>query len=232
MFTGPNIVTDGLVLHLDAANTKSYPGSGTTWYDKSGNGNNGTLANGPTFNTGSGGSMVFDGVNDYIDTGYDLSWNNTNSVSVSIMLTPTILQNRGFIGKGPTNWEWQLNQKGANLELVYWNSGGSHSNGPVTTIVNVFDVNIPVSIVLVWSHTDNKHYFYKNGVNVGENTWIDASINQNRTTSVNIGGAIYAWSLGGAYWVGMVHNLSLYNRALSAQEILQNYNATKSRFNL
>jgi len=232
MHNGPNIITDGLVLALDAANIKSYPGTGTVWKDLSGNGNNGTLTNGPTFNSGNNGSIVFDGVNDYIDTGYDLSWNNTNSISVSITLTPTILQTRGFIGKGPSLWEWQLNQKGVNLELVYWNTGGGHTNGPITTISNVFDLNVPVSIVLVWSHTENKHYFYKNGINVGENTWINASINQNRTTSVNIGGAIYAWNLGGAYWAGTVHNVSFYNRALSAQEVLQNYNATKGRYGL
>ena len=60
----PKIVTDGLVLALDAANVKSYPGSGTTWTDMSGNGNNVTLTNGPTFSSDNGGSIVFDGVND------------------------------------------------------------------------------------------------------------------------------------------------------------------------
>ena len=65
----PKISTDGLVLCLDAANTKSYPGSGTVWSDLSRGGNNGTLTNGPTFNSGNGGSIVFDGVNDYVDCG-------------------------------------------------------------------------------------------------------------------------------------------------------------------
>jgi len=65
----PQIVTNGLVLALDAGNTKSYVSGSTTWFDKSGRGNNGTLVNGPTFNTGSLGSIVFDGVNDYVDSG-------------------------------------------------------------------------------------------------------------------------------------------------------------------
>jgi hypothetical protein len=60
-----NIVKDGLILDLDAAKRDSYPGTGTTWNDISGNQNNGTLVNGPTFNSGNGGSIVFDGVNDY-----------------------------------------------------------------------------------------------------------------------------------------------------------------------
>jgi len=64
-----NIVTDSLVLCLDAANPRSYPGSGTTWYDLSGNGHNGTLVNGVGFNSGERGSMIFDGTNDYIDYG-------------------------------------------------------------------------------------------------------------------------------------------------------------------
>jgi hypothetical protein len=58
----PKIIQDGLVLYLDAANTKSYPTTGTTWTDLSRSGNNGTLINGPTFNSGNGGSIVFDGV--------------------------------------------------------------------------------------------------------------------------------------------------------------------------
>lgn len=69
----PKIVTNGLVLALDAANNKSYPGSGVTWYDLSGNGNNGTLTNGPTFNVGNLGSIVFDGTNDYV------SFNNSGT---------------------------------------------------------------------------------------------------------------------------------------------------------
>ena len=62
----PKIITDGLVLALDAGNTKSYPGSGTVWTDLSGNNNTGTLTNGPTFNAANGGSIVFDGTNDYV----------------------------------------------------------------------------------------------------------------------------------------------------------------------
>ena len=62
----PKIVTNGLVLALDAANTKSYPGSGTVWSDLTPNGNNGALTNGPTFNSANGGSIVFDGTNDYL----------------------------------------------------------------------------------------------------------------------------------------------------------------------
>ena len=61
---GPRIPTSGLIFYLDAANTRSYPGSGTTWTDLSGNGNTGTLTNGPTYSSANGGQIVFDGSND------------------------------------------------------------------------------------------------------------------------------------------------------------------------
>ena len=67
LFHSPSLVTSGLVLCLDAGNPKSYPGSGTTWTDLSGRGNHGTLVNGPTFNSANGGSIVFDGSNDYVE---------------------------------------------------------------------------------------------------------------------------------------------------------------------
>jgi hypothetical protein len=67
--SGPDLVQNGLVLALDAADKNSYRGTGTTWSDLSGNNNTGTLTNGPTFNGGNGGSIVFDGVDDYADFG-------------------------------------------------------------------------------------------------------------------------------------------------------------------
>ena len=82
-YRGPKIVTNGLVLYLDAANKKSYPGTGTTWTDLSGLGNNGTLTNGPTFNSANGGSIVFDGVDDYVSVANNSSLNaSTQTVSV------------------------------------------------------------------------------------------------------------------------------------------------------
>ena len=72
----PRIVTDGLVLCLDASDPQSYSGSGNTWSDRSGNGSNGTLTNGPTFDSDNKGSLVFDGVNDYINFGNPSSASN------------------------------------------------------------------------------------------------------------------------------------------------------------
>ena len=94
---GPDINENGLVLFLDAANRLSYPGSGTAWSDLSGNSNTGTLTNGPTFSAGNQGSIVFDGVDDYISGGsiipvgtgdyYIESWINRTTVPSNISVT-------------------------------------------------------------------------------------------------------------------------------------------------
>ena len=89
----PKTVTNGLVLSLDAANTKSYPKSGTTWTDLSGNSNNGTLTNGPTFSAVNGGCIVFDGVDDYVDVS-DASTLNSNTQTINIWYNATTLPGR------------------------------------------------------------------------------------------------------------------------------------------
>ena len=231
---GPKIVRDGLVLYLDAGDRNSYPGSGTTWKDLSGNGNNGALTNGPTFDSGNGGSLVFDGVDDYISTDYDLSWNDNSHVTINIIVKPsTLVGNYPFLGKGPSLWEWQFNQVGTSFQHVYWNTGGGHSNGPTTSISNFFEnTNDFVFISLVWNSSDNKYYLYKNGSLFYTINWVDASINQNRSNGINLGGNIYRWSLASNYWPGSIALFSVYMRSLSDSEIQQNYNATKGRFNL
>ena len=84
----PRVVTDGLVLCLDAGNVKSYPGSGTTWTDLSGKGNTGTLTNGPTYSSANGGSIVFDGVDDRVS---GTSFNTGQNFTINAWIYPTLL---------------------------------------------------------------------------------------------------------------------------------------------
>jgi hypothetical protein len=109
---GPDTITDGLVLYLDAANTKSYIGSGTTWKDLSGNSNDGTLTNEPTFDSGNSGSIVFDGVDDFVTTGqqldpiaFGLFADSTSFWTVSSWFLPDITNNSAgaITGKGGGN---------------------------------------------------------------------------------------------------------------------------------
>lgn len=231
---GPDVITNGLIVNLDAGNSKSYPGSGTTWIDLSGNARNGSLVNSPTFITDNSGAFTFDGANTYISSTFDLSWNNTNSVTIFVTLRPsTLSQWRPFLGKGPSNWEWQLIQNNGNLDFVYWNTGGGHTNGPIPSISNVFiSTTSFVNICMVWNHVDNKYYFYRNGSLINTTNWTDASINQNRTDGINIGGNLYKWSMPGNYWSGSISNIQIYNRALSDSETIQNFNALRGRYGI
>ena len=83
---GPKIVRSGLQLHLDAADRKSYPGSGTTWFDLSGNSRHGTLLNGPVFNSGNGGYISFDGVDDYVNIPNATNLNNLGSQDFTVSM--------------------------------------------------------------------------------------------------------------------------------------------------
>jgi hypothetical protein len=209
------IVTDGLVLNLDAGFTPSYPRSGTTWYDVSGS-NNGTLTNGPTFDSGNGGSIVFDGVDDYSFTGYQMpAQSNTTSFAWNIWIylisenLPYIIifGNRfgapylNFQKITPTNWE-------------YYDSIPQH-----------IGYQIPIKEwrnICIVKNGEN-HYYYSNSILVGS-----------RTTSLNLlTHPVYMGGQGTQENSNVIFSSAqIYNRALTATEVLQNYNAQKGRFGL
>ncbi len=211
---GPSIVTDGLVLALDAANDKSYPGSGTTWNDLSGNGNNGTLTNGPTFN--SGGYLNFDGTNDHVVLDNTVSLNDFTATAV---YTVNSLNNGWamFFGSDDTD-----------------NFIGIGDSG---TILRVQDVNSANSD-LSYSSTLNKLTFLQVIQSGNTNTWYIDGQSVGTSTNPSYGGmeithmVFYANGNSLGIWAGNYYIASIYNRALSASEVQQNYNANKSRFGL
>jgi hypothetical protein len=172
--------------------------------------------------------IEFDGTNDYTDSGYDLSWNNTNSVSIEFMIKPYNLSGGGIMGKEYPNWEWAFYQSGTNLNLVYWNNAGGHSNG-MDFQVNVFPTaNTWYHITYTWDTTTS--IFYVNGTAAGSKVAVDPSINQNRSNNVMIGGHTYVWA--DSYFNGKLDLVKYYNKALTASEVLTNYNALKTRFGI
>jgi hypothetical protein len=216
MFTGPNTVTDGLVLALDAANSRSYPGTGTIWNDLSGNSNNGTLINGPTFSSENGGSIVFDGGNDIVTTTIFSGRNpSTDPFTVEAFLkSDTVSGTRMWIDASTsgTNQRFfsSLDDGGGNplgIQASTW-ADTTPTSTSYTHQTIVMDGNIARS--------------YRNGVA----TYTKAYTSYTLPGPINIGGRA------GFPWLGKISNIRIYNRALSADEILQNYNATKSRFNL
>jgi len=234
----PKVVTEGLVLYLDAANTKSYPGSGTVWNDLSRSGNNGTLINGPTFNSGNGGSIVFDGVNDsatvgtisfnsnIITTTFWFKWlnyANDDDLLVELSTNGNLLQNTFIIdpnSSAPTNGVFQFSIFGNGIGNYY----GSYINRPTQ--------NVWHNLSIIWdnSTTNGNIICYLNGIlqNTTVNRNLKNSSGNFRTDN------LYLMSRAGAslFGNGEISNLNIYNRALTAQEVLQNYNATKSRYGL
>ena len=232
---GGRIVLDGLVLALDAGDKNSYPGSGTTWSDYSGNGNNGTLTNGPSFSSGNGGKINFDSTDDYVNIPYNSSQNLTSQGTLSVWINPSTLTQSWYAGLisqstgGSTNAQaYQLSWRQVSGALFgsICNGSGTYNDifAPLPTVANVW-----YNIVFTWN--GSLATMYNNGVQIGQ---IAQTINcQVLTTDLTIGGYTYKGAGGGAeYFNGAIANAFVYNRGLTAIEILQNYNATKSRFGL
>ena len=225
----PNIITDGLVFYVDAANTKSYPGSGTVWNDISKGGNNGTLINGPTFNNANGGSIVFDGTNDYVNFGTNIF---TNYLSGTTEFTCMFWCKKDAGDKQALMGSWQHTTRDGfflqwylNGTLYFGVSNGSSNNATVT--VNWEDRWFCLAGVFNGSLTNNnrnKIYVDGNLTSYTPGTHITSF-----TTDVS---ELHIGSLQNypTYTDGNIAQTLIYNRALSATEVLQNYNATKNRY--
>jgi len=228
----PKIVTDGLVLALDAANRKSYAGSGTKWNDLSGNNNTGTLTNGPTFNGGNGGSIVFDGTNDYISTPIQ---NLDRPCTFSIWVNLSDLTGyQTFFGQDTS----QAIDRGR----FYFQKAGDTTEGVVLNNVNFSIVLsgggiVPVNsnnviVTNIWYNytavlTTAAISLYENGIL--QNTVSDTNTFLTPNTTITLNSGYYANSIVD-YINGKSSSFLIYNRALSPNEVLQNFNATRSRF--
>ena len=221
----PRIVTDGLVLCLDAGNTKSYPGSGTTWSDLSGQGNNGELVNSPTYNSSNLGYFQFV-TDDYarIPNNTDLD-TQTPSVEVWVKTNATT-QNGFWFEKGTVNSQYSLFQEGS---FIRWrqNFAGGITNLSTATATYMNTTNW---YQVVGTYTSGSRKLYINGVQVNSDT-------QSGTISTNSGGMSIG-AFGGYsgsrsyYYNGNLAVCRVYNKVLTASEIQQNYNALRSRFGI
>lgn len=214
----PAIVKDGLVLHLDAANYKSYPGSGTVWSDRSGFGNNGTLTNGPTFSSANGGNIVFDGTNDYVDFGTYSP--NINTVDVWFKLNgvgPIIYL--GDDAYASSQWSWSI-YRYSNSLWIRGNPGNFGSINIDTSIILSKWINI---VMIRRRASDNKCAAYFNGQFYNSSTDSTLTDTYPNLRIAKSGGVYSNMSLG---------SVKLYNRELSEFEIKQNFNATRRRFGL
>lgn len=217
------------VLNLDAGNTASYPGTGALWTDLSGNNNNGTLVNGPTFDPANGGSIVFDGVNQYMTTLLNSSANNTTSIiwykwdGVNQNAVLTYLGNSASTGLGfLINNGTNSNTAGNKISVLY---GGTYFNALNSgTLYGTLVSGVYTQLTL--TRDGSTTMLYQNGVFLGSTTRTPNS----STSSLNFKLGVVV--LGIPIFSGTVPLIQFYKRALTSQEILQNYNATKGRFGL
>lgn len=213
---GPNIVQSGLVLSLDAGNVRSYPGSGTTVSDVTGRGNSATLTNGADYNSSNEGVFFCDGSNDYIDlgAGTDKAFAHNATWTVQFYFKPLAFVNTypGILVKGGASGSGVLLYYG-NTGVLYW----KHNNAQTA----IADTNFGIwhNIALAYAGSGNVTA-YVDGVSAGP---VGSMVSTNTSDNLLLG-------KGDEPGNNLIGPFYKYSRTLSASEILQNYNMTKSRF--
>lgn len=246
LYHNPNFVNNGLVLCMDAANVKSYTGSGTSWFDIGGSNSLGTLVNSPTFSATNGGSIVFDGVNDVVRVPYSPNWSQSGSHTVDMWVKV------GSIGASAVSLLLNRNNSDYletfaiaidNRQVVRpWNPSGTDQ----------MVVTYQIGLTSDYAGTYSKNKF---GTTNGDNNWhhiagvadnsakiiylyYDGLLVHNASFIGTIAAPTCDMRIGGEYTIntaesqllGNVARLSIFNRALSAADVYQNYLSMKSRF--
>ena len=231
------IVTSGLVLCLDAGNPKSSPGSGTAWTDLSGNGNTGTLTNMEVpgdYSTTNGGALTFDGVDEFVQINNPTTFHNQN-FTISVWINPGV-QDSNLISLMDFDHTaffhgWVIQSENATGNRNYylaWGTGGQFQ--PAGGFGNNIGIQITTSVWqnIVYSKNGTSLLGYSNGSQVftpptAGNSFVNYQSNKNVTIAKSTNNA-------GREFNGSISQVSIYNRALTATEIAQNYNALKSRY--
>lgn len=222
----PRIVTDGLVLCLDAANSRSYPGTGTTWTDLKG-GNNGTLTNmdGANFSSENSGSLSFDGSNEYITTGTT----NLDLTDMSICCWVNFSSKSG-------SWKTISNKEVSNTNRNWW--VGLDGNG-TNRFSFLRSVNGSDTVLIGNVSPDlNRWYFYCGTCTSTPvfSTYINGELDASNSHSGSLSTAgtsnvIGRYAPQNLYYINAkIGSISYYNKALTADEVRQNYLATKERY--
>jgi hypothetical protein len=246
---GPQIVTSGLVLALDAGDRNSYPGTGTTWYDISGNGNNGTISNGEFVPNVYGGGYLRNLNNEsnffYISVPNSTTLFNTFSTIVSgwtieeVIWTNSTIYPEADAGTvvsdnayslGNTGFDWNHGYGISSFQFGQSNNaGGSYDDVVVTSIPSQYaQFNTWRIRTMIWNRGANNVSLYINGTYIGggntPNTAGEAIYDGGGGMSI---GTLYGWK-----FYGRRSSFKVYNRVLTSTEITQNYQSQKTRYNL
>ncbi len=227
--------TEGLVLSLDSANRRSYPGSGNTWFDLSGNGNNGSLTGGPVLGSGLTGGISFDGVDDHVAISRIPAIENISGLTIAFWTKFELnaLNLAGFFSYG------RLNNFHDDIFIFYQSAVSSYRCQINNGFDGSFDFSQPVPAG--WAHhvflfSSGNLRFFLNGLEIAKTGQVVGYTPPNTTaigtTShfVRIGG--YESSPGGWELKGRLDDIRLYNRALSVAEVRQLFNARRRRYGL
>ena len=245
---GPDMIENGLVLSLDASDKNSYVSGSTRWFDLSGNNNSGSLVNGPTFNTGSGGNIVFDGVDDYVNCGNNSTLSFTQGGGVDVPFSINLWVYPTSYGLGASQYSILI---GKSQFISGWTREFSTSITSTavgfTLFVNDFNyIGINGTTPLSLNTWSNVCFTYDGSKTL---SGLKLYINSNPQTTTTISAGTYTGmantginvnigrqnNTGGdsGYLRGNIANTVIYrNKTLTPSEILQNYNATKARFGL
>jgi hypothetical protein len=218
-------IRNGLVLELDAGQRASYPGTGNTWYDLSGNSLNGTLTNGPTFSgIGATSSIVFDRSNDYVLVGDSSLLNTFSGMTLEVIVRYTTTNSQIFAQK----WNYTLGNDGYTLEIL--NSAivaACYSAGNSYLSVSISGYPINNTYHMIFTLSGSTQTLYINGVSVATNS--GGSVPNISGTNFTIGNRS---NLTGTYFGGNVYLTKFYNRGLSAYEVKQNFDFYRTRYNI
>lgn len=227
----PKIVTNGLVLAVDAGNTKSYPGSGTSWSDLSLSKITGTLTNSPTYSSG---YLSFNGTNQYISFGAQTLGVSAASKTMCAWIFPTSIPNNptgildmdgnGSLG-GLTNYGWGFWMSNTG-KLWYWplDNVDIIDSSSYSVSTNVWNF-----VSIAYDFSAKTAYFYYNGIFAGSGT--TTGVETAPATGQNLIIGSIRNNVGGNF-AGRISNVSLYNRVLTASEIKQNFNSLRGRFGI
>jgi hypothetical protein len=227
----PSIVTSGLVLNLDAGNPLSYPGSGTTWTDLSGNGNNGTLINGTGYNSANGGVLTFDGINDYVNTTLVTNqaaftyciWGKSSALGYQ----NRIMGNADVNGTNGASIMWGTpaitgQAEDYNRLWCIRRNANNMTNDIITPTIPGFTNNWHY-IVMTFNTTDGLKIYSDNVLIASNPTTVFTSVLTLKIGRDGNGTDAFLGSIGATH---------VYNKALNTTEIATNFNATKTRFGL
>jgi hypothetical protein len=243
---GGDIVTNGLLVYLDAANVRSYPGSGGIWTDLSRNTNNASLFNSPLFNNGNGGNIIFDGINEYssISTPNLTTTQKEGSLTYEYWLKANNALTTGFgestagtnffspgtpQGLGGDAFYNYNNMSYRGFQFCFGTNGfvaGLHNNGIAPTFLVDYQTYTGINHLVVIKNAYNVQY-YINGV-LRKTSLTSSAIIGDSMSYITSAQSTYF----GRWFNGTIYNVKFYNRALTTSEILQNYNALKGRYGL